>query len=107
MVKKEKLNTKKLQLFYETIKKIYPVKKIFLYGSRARGTNRIHSDIDIGVVIDMPDHSRRIEITADLLHYAFLIDPDIEPKCIFWDEYKKHDRASILAEIIRTAVPIL
>ena len=58
---------------------------------------------DICVVIDISDHHRRYEITADLFHYARQIDSLIEPKCVFWDEYKNYDKASILAEIIKTA----
>jgi predicted nucleotidyltransferase len=107
MVEKKDLIIKKLHLFYEIINKIYPIKKIFLYGSCARGQNNRHSDIDVGVVVDVLDHRKRIAITADLYHYASRIDASIEPKCIFWDEYQNHDRASILAEIIRTGVPIL
>jgi hypothetical protein len=98
MVEKKDLIIKKLHLFYEIINKIYPIKKIFLYGSCARGQNNRHSVLD---------HRKRIAITADLYHYASRIDASIEPKCIFWDEYQNHDRASILAEIIRTGVPIL
>jgi predicted nucleotidyltransferase len=107
MAEKKELIIKKLRLFYEIINKIYPIKKIFLYGSCARGQNNLHSDIDVGIVVDVLDHRKRIAITADLFHYASRIDTNIEPKCIFWDEYQKHDRSSILAEIIRTGVPIL
>jgi hypothetical protein len=35
------------------------------------------------------------------------VDPAIEPKCIFWDEYENHDEASILFEIIDTGVEIV
>ena len=45
--------------------------------------------------------------TSDKEYEASKIDTLIEPKCIFWDEYKKHDKASILAEIIRTGIKII
>jgi hypothetical protein len=38
---------------------------------------------------------------------AFHVDPTIKPKCVFWDEDRNHDKASILAEIIDTAIEIV
>ncbi len=106
MAKKEDIKEKALK-FYELIRKKYPVKGMFLFGSYAKGNPRKDSDIDIGVIIDYKNHKDRINITAKLFHEASKIDFAIEPKCIFLDEYKKHDRASILAEIIRTGIKIV
>lgn len=106
MAKKENIKIKILK-FYELIQEKYPVKGIFLFGSYAKGNPRKDSDIDVGVIIDSKNHNERINITAKLSHEASKIDFAIEPKCIFWDEYKKHDKASILAEIIRTGVRII
>ncbi len=97
----------KIKAFYVTIKDKYKVKGILIYGSYAKGTTRKDSDIDVGVIIDAPSHDKRIDITADLFHESRNIDILIEPKCIFWDEYKKHDQASILGEIIRTGIRII
>lgn len=86
-----------------------PVKKVSLfslYGSYAKGKETPNSDIDIGVVIDFNEHSQRVALTAELFHYAAQVDNRIEPKCIFGDEYNNHDKASILADIIRTGVEI-
>jgi len=106
MAKKENINQKVLE-FYELIRKQYPIKGIFLFGSHAKGNPGKDSDIDVGVVINYKNHKDRIHITAKLFHEASKIDFAIEPKCIFWDEYKKHDKASILAEIIRTGIKIV
>lgn len=106
MVKRKDLTQKKILKFYELIKNIYPVKKVILYGSYAKGHETPDSDIDIAVVVDIPDHLKRIEITATLFHYASKVDTNIEPKCIFWDEYQNHEKASILAEIIRTGIEV-
>ena len=106
MVKKEDKINLILDNFYQIIKEKYPVKKILLYGSYAKGSETEDSDIDVGVVIDLPDHTRRLEIVADLFHYSRQADSLIEPRCIFLDEYYNHDKASILAEIIRTAKEI-
>lgn len=65
------------------------------------------SDIDVAVVVDETDHARRIEITTRLFDSAFRVDPALEPKSIFRDEYEDHDPASILAEIINTAIEIV
>ncbi len=97
----------KVLRFYESIRQSLPVRKVLLYGSYARGQAGHDSDIDVAVVVEEPDHSRRIQITSRLFATAFRIDPVIEPKCIFWDEYNQHDRASILGEIIATAVEIV
>ncbi len=106
MVKKENIKIKILA-FYELVREKYPVKGMFLFGSYAKGKPHKDSDIDVGVIIDAKNHNDRITITAKLFHEASKIDTLIEPKCIFWDEYKKHDKASILAEIIRTGIKIV
>jgi predicted nucleotidyltransferase len=93
--------------FYRSARQILPIKKVLLYGSYAKGQATKDSDIDVAVVVDEPDHSKRIEITTRLFNSAFRVDPAIEPKCIFWDEYRDHDKASILAEIIDTAIEIV
>jgi predicted nucleotidyltransferase len=96
----------KVLRFYQATKQLFPIKKILLYGSHANGTATEDSDVDVAVVVDETDHSRRIEITARLFHAAFDIDVAIEPKCIFWDEYVNHDKASILSEIINKSIEI-
>ena len=97
----------KLWRFYQAAKEILPVRKVLLYGSHAKGRATEHSDIDVAVVVDHPDHSQRIEITSQLFHAAGRVDSAIEPKCIFWDEYCNPAQASILSEIINTAVEIV
>ena len=97
----------KVLRFYESAKESLPIRKVLLYGSHAKGRATAESDIDVAVVVDEPDHAKRIEITARLFHWAFRVDPAIEPKCVFWDEYHNHDKASILAEIIDTSVEIV
>lgn len=93
--------------FYESVRHLFPIKKVLLYGSHARGQAHADSDIDVAVVVDEMDHSKRVDITSRLFHAAFAIDAAIEPKCIFWDEYRRPAPASILSEILRTAVEIV
>lgn len=96
----------KLLRFYQSARQLFPVRKMLLYGSHAKGLATEDSDIDVAVVVDETDHSKRIEITAKLFHAAYNIDAAIEPKCIFWDEYINHDEASILSEIINKSIEI-
>jgi predicted nucleotidyltransferase len=96
----------KVLRFYQAAKQLFPIKKILLYGSHANGLATEDSDIDVAVVVDQTDHSKRIEITAKLFHAAFDIDAAIEPKCIFWDEYVNPEKASILSEIINKSIEI-
>jgi len=97
----------KVLQFYESARQSLPIRKVLLYGSHAKGRATESSDIDVAVVVEEHDHAKRIEIAAKLFHSAFLVDPAIEPKCVFWDEYKNHDKASILSEIIDTSVEIV
>lgn len=80
---------------------------MLLYGSYARNSASPYSDIDVGVVVDLPPKADRIEITAELFHFSRTIDTRIEPYCILWDDYLHCDPASILAEIIRTSVEVV
>lgn len=109
MVKKPDLNEIKNNIitFYNIIKNIYTVKKVILFGSYAKGNFNKDSDIDIGVVIENVNNIDRVEITSNLFHYSRKIDVDIEPKCIFYDEYNNCDKASILYEIKKTGINII
>lgn len=97
---------KKIVEFYNIIKTKYDVKKIFVFGSYANGTPNEYSDIDVGVVLDIP-FRKKLDITADLWMIAGRIDNKIEPLCIRWDEYKDHAPASTLADIVRTGIDIV
>ena len=106
MVQISDIIREKVLLFADKAKQVLPVEKTFLYGSYAKGNQGPDSDIDIAVVIDMSDHLKRIEVTSRLMHLAGEVDTAIEPKCVFLDEYKNCDKASILYEILKTAIEI-
>ena len=57
--------------------------------------------------MDSCDHSQRFDIATELFHYAVGVDPRIEPKCVFWDEYQQPEPCSILEEILRTGIEIV
>jgi len=106
MDQEQSIVREKVLRFYQSAKRLFPIKKMLLYGSHAKGLATENSDIDVAVVVDQTDHSKRIEITAKLFHAAFDIDAAIEPKCIFWDEYINPEKASILSEIISKSIEI-
>ncbi len=93
--------------FYEKIRQLYPIKKMILYGSYARGTATPDSDIDVAVVIDWPRKNQWDQIGLALWQQAGTVDSRLEPRCVFWSEYQDHEPASILAEICRSGVAIV
>ncbi len=107
MAQEQALIYQKLHTFYESIRRDFPVKKVLLYGSYARGQAHEDSDIDVAVVVDEKNHDQRCDIGAKLMHHALYIDPAIEPRCVFWDEYQRPEPCSILEEILRTGIEIL
>jgi uncharacterized protein len=96
-----------IRAFYSRIRERFPVRKMLLFGSYARNCPTPDSDIDVGVVIDLPKNADKIEITAELFHFSRTIDILIEPYCILWEDYLHCEPASILAEIIRTGVEVV
>lgn len=98
---------RKVRAFSNAAASAFPIKKVFLYGSWAKGTPHKDSDIDVGVVVDFEDHAQRMAITSKLFRYAYPIDSRIEPKCVFWDEYQHPEPCSILEEIIRTGIEVV
>jgi predicted nucleotidyltransferase len=106
MVEKSNALTNTLVEYYKSVQHQYPLKKMLLYGSYSKGTMQTDSDIDIAVVMDRVPGKTRIDIMTQLFLLAGNINADIEPQCIFWDEFINPGPASILSEIIRTGKEI-
>jgi predicted nucleotidyltransferase len=87
----------RVKQYAAVVRKNFPVKKVILYGSHAKGKARGHSDIDVAIVV------RRVEGDL-LLSNALLfklrrdIDPMIEPVLLEED----NDPSGFLAEIMKT-----
>ena len=83
--------------YSELARKNFPVKKVILYGSYARGTQKTHSDIDVAVVLD---HVEDDFLTAETRLYQLRrqIDVRIEPVLL----EKINDKSGFLEEILKT-----
>ena len=87
----------RVKQYADAVRKSFPVKKVILYGSHARGKARGHSDIDVAVVV------RKVE--GDLLlseRKLFRLRRDIEPMIepVLLEE--DNDPSGFLAEILKT-----
>ena len=75
----------------------YPVRRIFLYGSYARGTPRHDSDVDIAIILEKEPEDRlqteaemyRLGMDVDVRIEPIIIDPDNDPSG-FYKEISKH-----------------
>ncbi|MBM2816151.1 MAG: polymerase beta domain protein region [Ignavibacteria bacterium] len=88
--------------FLRIISKEYPIDRVILYGSYAKGYATKMSDIDIAVILNSDNKKDRYIITNRLYKIAQKIDVRIEPRCFFIDEINNAESASIISEIIKT-----
>jgi uncharacterized protein len=77
------------------LQKKYPVSKLGVFGSYARGEANEHSDIDIAVEIDGPMGLSFIEM-ADEIEDLFGIKTDVVPKRSIKPEYLQYVEKDIV-----------
>lgn len=82
----------------------YPIRRVVLYGSVARGTARPDSDIDIAVITD-PFQSSRISEGGDILLASKDIDLRIETVTLHPEDFQR-PFFTLAREIERTGVEI-
>jgi len=72
---------KKVRAYTRIIRDRFPVKRVILFGSFARGKNRTDSDIDVAVIMKKePDDILQTEV--ELFRLRRSIDVRIEPKLV-------------------------
>lgn len=81
----------------------FKVKKVFLYGSFARGTNRADSDIDLAIVSSSFSKNREAK-EKSLWHHILAVDPRIEPVGYTPEEFNPID--PLVWEIQRDGIKI-
>jgi predicted nucleotidyltransferase len=86
-----------LKIYADLVCACFPVQKIILYGSYAKGTAREYSDIDVAVIVDKIDDI--LESEYKLYELRRDIDEMIEP-LIF--EANGDDLSGFLEEIQKT-----
>jgi len=85
-----------IKRYAELVRKSIPVDMIILYGSYAKGTENINSDIDIAVVVNELGGDF-LDISANLYSLCREVNTDIEPKLIV----KKDNRSGFLESILK------
>jgi len=87
----------RVKQYADAVRKSFPVKKVILYGSHARGKARGHSDIDLAVVVRKVEGDFLI-FERKLFKLRRDIEPMIEPVLLEED----NDPSGFLAEILKT-----
>lgn len=87
----------KVKQYADIIAAQFPVRKVVLYGSYARGNARPESDIDVAVVVDRIEGDF-LDSASKLFRLRREIDLRIEPVLL----EQTHDASGFLEEILRT-----
>jgi predicted nucleotidyltransferase len=79
-----------------------PIKEIILFGSYAHGNPKKYSDIDLAVISDWFEGRPKIENMQYLSRIAASYNSLIEALPFTEKEYRKLDKRSFLANIVKT-----
>ena len=86
--------------YVQEVKKQYPIKSAYLYGSHVRGTAHDKSDIDVAFVVEPMDETSYYAIFGELINIAARFTSGIEPNLLIDDgDCCKY---SFLAEVVET-----
>ena len=73
--------------YVDEISKEFKIKEVYLFGSYAKGTNNVDSDIDIAVVLESDIDT--IDLMVDLMMLTQNIDLRIEPHPIKVNDFEE------------------
>ena len=91
-----------IQQYIADVKKVMPIDKVFLYGSYAKGTQQINSDIDICFFSQAFESQRNLDVLTELFYLKIKYDKYllIEPNAFPTSELNNDN--PFVKEILRT-----
>lgn len=104
------LTRKSIDLFLAGVRARYPIVEAWLYGSRARGTAREDSDVDLALVID-GEIASTSSVAADMGHESVdvldatgLYVSPLPVRLAHWRDPSQHSNPFLLANIRREGI---
>ncbi|HEY5583872.1 MAG TPA: nucleotidyltransferase domain-containing protein [Ruminiclostridium sp.] len=91
--------------YINKLKKQIPIEKVILFGSYAKGTNTLDSDVDIAVFSSAFENMSRVDGLTFLLMQALEYKIDIQPQPYTMKDYIEH--IGLIDEILNTGVEII
>lgn len=90
--------------YISKLKKQIPIEKVILFGSYAKGTYTVDSDVDIAVFSPAFENMSRVDGLTLLLMQALGYKIDIQPQPYTMKDYTDH--TGLVDEILKTGVEI-
>jgi uncharacterized protein len=91
--------------YINKLKKQIPIEKVILFGSFAKGTNTVDSDVNIAVFSPAFESMSRVDGITFLLMQALGYKIDIQPQPYTMKDYREH--IGLVDEILNTGVEII
>lgn len=105
------LTRRSIDLFLAGVRQRYPVAEAWLYGSRARGTAREDSDVDLALVIDGSFSASNVAADMGDETYDVMVEtgryvlPLPIPRAL-WNEPTKHSNPYLLANVRKDGIAV-
>ncbi len=93
---------KSVKEYVKEISKYYNIKEVYLFGSYAKGTNNVDSDIDVAIVINSDNNI--FDLMVELMMLTQNIDLRIEPHPIKVKDFEEGN--PFVQEIIDTGIKV-
>lgn len=106
------LTRRSIDLFLAGVRARYPIVEAWLYGSRARGTAREDSDVDLALVIEGEIESASSvaadmgEETYDVLNATGRYVIPLPIPRMLWENPAKHSNPYLLANVRRDGIAV-
>lgn len=95
-----------LRAFRRKISKTYDVRRMILFGSRARGTPHKHSDVDL-IIVSPKFRRKNLVERASPLYLAWELDLPVDFLCYTPEEFDKlSKRGGLVREAVREGIVI-